>query len=85
MTRVRIESESLNEMWQKWLHQCFPHHINKLAWNDHIDRVNLAHGRGRDFDQFVWTCGGYIRQENGKRHLEFFEDEDATMFVLRWS
>jgi hypothetical protein len=85
MTKVRIESDTLNEMWQKWLHKRFPDQIGNLAWVDHIDRVNLKYGRGRDFDQFVWSSGGYLRQEFGRRHLEFFEDKDATIFLLRWS
>lgn len=85
MTKVRIESDTLNEMWQKWLHKRFPDQIGNLAWIDHIDRVNLKYGRGRDFDQFVWSSGGYLRQEFGRRHLEFFEDKDATIFLLRWS
>ena len=85
VTKVRIESDALNEMWQKWLHKRFPDQIGNLAWVDHIDRVNLKYGRGRDFDQFVWSSGGYLRQEFGRRHLEFFEDKDATLFLLRWS
>lgn len=85
MTKVRIESDRLNEIFQNWLHHQFPSQIGNFLWSDHIDRVNLKYGRGKDFDQFVWTCGGYLRQENGRRHLEFFEDEDATMFVLKWS
>jgi hypothetical protein len=85
MTKVRIDSDSLNEMWKKWLHYCFPDQIGQLAWSEHIDRVNLKWGRGKDFDQFVWGCGGYIRQENGRRHLEFFDESNATMFALRWA
>lgn len=84
MTKVRIESDKLNEMWQKWLRLRFPEQNGPLSWGDHIDRVNLRYGRGRDFDEFVWTCGGYLRQECGRRHLEFFEEKDATIFVLRW-
>jgi hypothetical protein len=85
MTKARIESDSLNEMWQKWLRHRFPSQIDQLRWSDHIDRVNLKYGRGKDFDEFVWSCGGHIRQQNGKRYLEFFNDEDAIMFTLRWA
>jgi len=72
-------------MWLKWLHYCFPNQVAKLAWSTHIDRVNLSYGNGKDFDEYVWGCGGHIRQEKGRRHLEFFNDEDATMFVLKWA
>jgi len=85
MTKARIESDSLNEMWEKWLRHRFPTQIDQLRWIDHIDRVNLKYGRGKDFDEFVWECGGIIRQQNSKRYLEFFNDEDAIMFALRWS
>lgn len=84
MTKVRIESDKLNKMWEKWLRLRFPEQSGPLPWADHIDRVNLKYGRGRDFDHFVWSQGGYLRQECGRRHLEFFDDANATLFMLRW-
>jgi hypothetical protein len=84
MTKVRINSDALQAVYKKWLDQYYPAG-HPFSWGDHIDRVNLKYTHGKAFDEFVWTCGGHIRQENSRRFLEFFNDEDATMFMLRWS
>ena len=83
----RIESDALNEIYSKWVIKNYPANAknHSLYWNNHIDRVNLTYAQGKAFDEFVWQSGGHIRQENGRRYVEFFDDLDATMFLLKWS
>jgi hypothetical protein len=84
MSNTRIESEALQLIYKKWLNHHYSNDDVKLSWGNYIDRVNLGYSHGKAFDEFVWSCGGHIRQENSRRYLEFFNDEDAIMFLLRW-
>ena len=85
-TTMRIDSETLLTIYKKWLTHCYPNSAaEKLRWIYEIERLNLSYGDGRDFDLFIWGSGGHIRQEYGKRYLEFFDERDATFFLLRWT
>ena len=83
---TRVNSDTLDEIYKKWLNHRYPADVahQKFRYN-HIDRVNLTYSHGKEFDLFVWECGGHIRKENRKRYIHFFNDEDATMFLLRWT
>jgi hypothetical protein len=83
----RIESDTLNVIFQKWLIQNYPNQDkgSTRSYFYHIDRVNLKYGEGKEFDLFVWQNGGIIRREDRHRYAEFFEDSNLTAFLLRWS
>ena len=79
--KPRIHSEQLESIFRKWVGPT----TNNTRWVDHIDRVNLNWGVGKQFDLYVWENGGRIGKEYGKRYAEFFDDHNLTMFILRWS
>lgn len=79
--KPRIESEQLNAIYMKWVAPRKP--TNGHPYDYHIDRVNFRYGLGKQFEDYVWECGGRIGKENGKRFAEFFEDENLTLFALK--
>lgn len=79
--KPRIESDQLNTIFVKWAENQGISGTN--PWIDHIDRINLKWGRGKQFNEYIWACGGRIGQEHRKRFAEFFNDEDLIMFTLR--
>ncbi len=82
MTKARIESEQLNAIYKKWVAQQ-RENTNTFNWYNTLDRTNLKYGLGKQFDDYVWSCGGRIYQEHGKRFAEFFEESDLTLFALK--
>lgn len=82
----RIESEQLNLIFIKWakVHTKITDTDRNLYLN-HIDRINLRYGPGKEFDDYLWAHGGRITRENRRRYAEFFEDSDLTMFMLKWA
>lgn len=83
---TRVDADALTRIYAKWLTHCYPNSAaDRLKWMYDFNRLNLSYGDGKDFDMFVWGSGGHIRRENGKRFIHFFDDSDATMFLLRWS
>jgi hypothetical protein len=81
--KYRIESEALEKIFQSWFEKTYPGVPTYTI--QHIDRINLFYGPGKEFENFVWQQGGHIRKENKRRYAEFFEDRDLTMFLLRWT
>lgn len=82
MKKERIEEEALNSIFQKWM---TPVGRPYNKWSDHISRLNLRYGIGKEFDDYIWSCGGRLGKEYGKRYAEFFEEQDMIMFLLKWS
>ena len=80
MSKPRIESDQLNEIYKKWIVQ---HGKDYNTWSDHIDNASFRYGLGKSFDEYVWTNGGRIAKEHGRRYAEFFEDTDMIMFALK--
>lgn len=80
----RIEPETLTHIYESWLRAC-GYDVRAMSyWSSDIHNVSLAYGHPKDFDEYVWGCGGRIYQENSKRYIEFFEDANLTMFLLKW-
>lgn len=81
MTKHRIESDAVREIFTKWV-------IHK---NKNVERVyypireTVAFFQREGFVDYIWSCGGRIYQENKKCYIEFFDEYDLTMFLLRWS
>lgn len=77
-----VDNATLRGIFKRWLAEL---NIDLRYQSSDIDRASLRWGTARDFDLYVWGCGGRIVQENGKRHLDFFEEHDLIVFLLRWS
>jgi hypothetical protein len=82
--KPRIEPETVTAIYKSWLRACGLDGESLSYWSNDIHRVNLSFGNPKHFDEYVWGCGGRIYQENGKRYIEFFEDSNLTMFLLKW-
>lgn len=83
MKKERIEEEALNSIYQKWVTPLL--NLPHAKWSTDISRVNLRYGVGKEFEDYLWSCGGRIGKEYGKRYAEFFEEQDMIMFLLKWS
>lgn len=78
----RIASDALEKIFQRWFVVNYPGVPTYTI--QHIDRINLSYGPGKEFDNFVWQQGGHIRKENYHRYAEFFNESDMTMFLLKY-
>lgn len=76
-----VDNEKLRKIYKRWQTEL---KVETRFESSDIDRTSLRWGTARDFDLYVWGCGGRIAQENGKRHLDFFEEHDLLLFLLRW-
>lgn len=83
MKKERIEEEALNSIFQKWAIPVLDRPYDK--WSDNVSRLNMRYGIGKAFDDYIWSCGGTLGKEYGKRYAEFFEEQDMIMFLLKWS
>lgn len=81
--KPRIESEQLDAIYRKWVLDNGGHKSNYFSYDRDVNRVNLTYGLGKQFDEYLWACGGRIGKEHGKRYAEFFEESDMIMFSLR--
>ena len=81
--KPRIESEPLNAIYQRWALANGGSKANYSFYDRDFNRVNLTYGLGKQFDEYLWACGGRIGKEHGKRYAEFFEESDMIMFSLR--
>jgi hypothetical protein len=82
----RISSEISFDIYKRWLVHCYPETGHeRLKWTRNFEQLKLHYGDGRDFDLFVFGCGGAIRQEHHKRFIEFADSSNMTLFVLRWA
>lgn len=84
MTDVqRIGPETLSNIYKKWLQQCGL--LEESYWSNDIHRATLAYGSPKEFDDYVWGCGGRIYQYHGQRYVEFSDNTDLTLFLLKWA
>lgn len=42
------------------------------------------HVRKRKFEDWLFTHGALLIQDNGRFHLAFFNEPDRTFFMLKW-
>jgi len=82
MKKARISDEQLNAIYKKWISPQLQTGYRSL-YTDDINRVSFRYGPGKQFEDYVWSCGGRIGKEHGKRYAEFFEEEDLIMFTLK--
>lgn len=83
MTKHRIGPDALDTIYKNWKSYCGDaSHVGH--WSN-IHNANLGYGLAREFDLYLWGCGGFMVQDNGKRYAEFFDEHNLTMFLLRWS
>lgn len=80
---ARIEQDELNKIWQKWL---VDNKIGKINGRFLNHRYNMVGRRNRVsglFEDWIWSEGGTIIQQDRKLCIEFAFEEQATWFLIR--
>ena len=77
-----VDQGLLDKVWSKWLTSkgSSPRTLYLSRTYTNISRnIPIA----KQFEDWLWQEGAMIKRENKKCYLQFFNDDDATMFVLR--
>lgn len=77
---TRIENESLRKIYKSWGDSVG---MPSDYYTD-IDNISFSWSWGKQFDSWVFKQGGWIGRESGKRFIEFHDEKDAMMFLLKW-
>lgn len=75
-----LSPEVLETVWAKW-------HLQQFG-EDMSQRYRTLHRSGykaREFESWLLEQGAEVKQVNKKRHLRFFNEKAATLFLLRWA
>lgn len=80
---VTLGEDHLDNLWQKWIN----HHYD-LRTRDYLPGlykyVQRRTGAARKFEDWLYTHGATVRQENKHRFIEFFDDKQAMIFSLKF-
>ena len=76
----RLDNNCLNQLWSKWYTKNGPTQ-GYIPNYDYMDRKNVWTSR---FEDFLFSNGAYVIQIDGIKYLEFFEEKDITLFLLKW-
>lgn len=80
MTDAVLSPEVLETVWAKWHRQRFREDISQRYRTIHRSAY-----KARTFESWLLDQGAEVRQINKQRHLRFYNERAATMFLLRWS
>ena len=72
--KIRFNNDILNDVYNKWYIANRPkryHPINGWSYNS---------GRDINFEDWLWSEGAKVVQENHVRYLEFYDNDNAIMF-----
>lgn len=77
----RISYADSDKIWKKWAKDKYPN----VIWHPDLNRVSRRSPSFVEFDNMLFAYGGLVRQENHKKYFEFFNEEDATAFILTYA
>jgi hypothetical protein len=78
---VTVGPDTLNKIWQDWrISQGQPLGV----WDRSYQRVSRDH-TGKKFEDWLFSQGAMVFQENGRRYLRFLDAEQATFFLLQYA
>lgn len=80
MTAALLAPEVLETVWNRWHEQQY----GDLASRRYC-RLHRQNFRAREFESWLFEQGAEVRQINKRRHLRFYNERTATLFLLRWS
>lgn len=77
-----LSTEILNKVWLKWGSDNL--HADDLRYDSVYDRVARRTINALKFEGWLFTQGATVQQVNHKRYLQFTDDQDATVFILKY-
>ncbi len=80
-----VDQDVLNKVWDKWLVAYSNQHRGVFYENRDYTRVSRRSALAVKFEAWLWENGAGVRRANKKCYLEFHTEDDATVFVLRYS
>ena len=81
MELTTVGPDTLDEVWRKWRGE---HSKPDDVWETSYQRVTRRFG-GKQFEEWLFTEGAVVQQINGKRHLQFMDENQASYFLLRYA
>lgn len=74
-----LAPDVLETVWARW-------HQQEYGETQSIRYRNLhrSNYKARRFESWLFELGAEVRQINKQRHLRFFNEREATLFLLRW-
>lgn len=73
----------LNSIWIKWYRTAYKIQRISVIDNDYSHVPRAAH-HAQIFEKWLWKQGAEIRRKNKKCYLHFFDEQNATFFMLKW-
>lgn len=81
MTKSALLSpEVLEIIWEKWHLQKF----NETPYVRYQRTHRTRNHRSREFESWLLAQGAAVTQINKQRHLKFYNEREATLFLMRW-
>lgn len=83
---IIIEDPKLvNKVWERWLDENVkfsqPQHQNRIK---NYLNVSKYSNESKRFEGWLFEQNVMVKQINKKKYLQFFDEHDATLFVLKW-
>lgn len=72
----------LDEVWRNWNCQV---DLNPQIFQAYYTDVKRSTQRAQRFEDWLYDHGAFVIQKNHRRFLRFYKEEDAVMFMLRWT
>ena len=87
-----LSSDILNQLWWKWLEweqqrlgnltESEQYQLNRrIAYNERVRENNKADR----FEKWLFQQGAEVRKRQGKKYLEFADEQQAMVFALKYS
>ena len=87
--KQRLSNAELQNIWIKWIDTFYDQtedtiRSKKFRRRSRYDYLNRNSKIAIQFEDWLMSYGAVVKQENGKRYLEFITSEQATWFILKW-
>ena len=75
-----MSPDVLERIWKKWYIETY----RETPYVQYQRTHRTRNYRSREFESWLLTQGAEVKQINKKRHLKFYNDKQATLFLMRW-
>ena len=77
-----IDSTILDRIWRNWIDSMADTpSVRAIRYSDTGSRFSTLN---RKFEDFLFSNGAIVIQEEGKRYLKFFDAKNITLFLLKY-
>ena len=74
--------EALDRVWERYLKNFTR---EKSRYFEKYNYVSRKSATGQRFEDWLFSQGARVVQKDHKRFLRFYSEDDAIMFMLKWS